>query len=1133
METAEELESYLSGALVNNIWGNLPDRATAWSMMRVKGQVPENIEFGETIATDLAEYGFSILRAALLLTEKKGNRQLAQAAYNSAGKSFESLILNTFDGDPHIGFFRVIAGACYHLSGYSAIAYSILNKGIQQEENNAPCEIALSYLILRDLNKLRQFTRSILGDEDNSDSSLANDLYLEEIEMEDAVSVILNNSICKGLAYFDFALKTGNGEIFNQSQNYFRIAVSLAAHCSTVTLWWIAKLAANLTDDLWQSTLHNQLPLTPPKGGEDTYDHLRNLFISQLYGRKVAEVELWPSQLNAAARCGNIDDDLIIALPTSAGKTRIAEMAALMTLSTKKRVLIVTPLRSLSAQTERSFRKTFSPLGFSVSSLYGASGISTFENDALKGHSIVITTPEKLDFALRNDTSILDDIGLIVLDEGHMIGISEREIRYEILVQRLLKRPDATERRIVCLSAILPDGNNLNELTQWIRNDEPGNAVKLAWRPTRQLFGTLVWNGKSAILNYDHKKEQPFILKFIEQNHPTKQTLLRPASLHDLTIYAAWGFAKQDKKTLIFISQANWVEKFGLTAIELVKKGYLPNPLKKPEIIARCVEVGKEWLGATHPAVKCLEIGVAIHHGNLPNQFLREVELLIATDAITVTIASPTLSQGLNINASVLLVPYLHRAGELLKGEEFANVAGRAGRAFVDVEGLVVHVIFDKYSKRKKDWKKVVSDARHRELTSGLMQVIQQALIKLSRNGVLKVEDAFEYLSNSREAWYTTENGELADSISTLESDIEKLDAMILSLVEALDSNEDDLPHLIDQALSGSLWARQIERYPNKFKITQLNLLTARAKLIWKFTTLQTRKGHFCMGVGLDTGLTLDAISDELDQTLDKADLAALTGNRIDLCDALIHLGGHLLNIQPFKPNIISDRWKELLVSWVNGVEIDLIGPANMPILEDHFSYRLVWAIEALRMRRLASGWEPEFPTGGGAACVENGVPNFMSAILIRAGLPSRHTAMLAIQRGEADFIDRRGMLQWMDSVIIGKLTERDDWPSADTAPLWKRFHAEMLNPDLRRWRKSEFTHEKLVPQDDPIPDGLYRFEIDKENIAWICTPDFFRIAAFKRKVSQTGKGLSYVRVWGNGEFSHIVRFGEGKLKWF
>jgi replicative superfamily II helicase len=58
-----------------------------------------------------------------------------------------------------------------------------------------------------------------------------------------------------------------------------------------------------------------------------------------LFCRKNAEVELWPSQREAARRSANVTDDLVVALPTSAGKTRVAEIAALMTLAAERRVL--------------------------------------------------------------------------------------------------------------------------------------------------------------------------------------------------------------------------------------------------------------------------------------------------------------------------------------------------------------------------------------------------------------------------------------------------------------------------------------------------------------------------------------------------------------------------------------------------------------------------------------------------------------------------------------------------------------------------------------------------------------------------------------------------------------------------
>ncbi len=75
--------------------------------------------------------------------------------------------------------------------------------------------------------------------------------------------------------------------------------------------------------------------------------------------------------------------------------------------------------------------------------------------------------------------------------------------------------------------------------------------------------------------------------------------------------------------------------------------------------------------------------------------FLRAIERLLKDQLVKVTIASPTLAQGLNLSATTVLFYSLTRSGVLISGEEFANVAGRAGRAFVDVEGQVLCTIWE------------------------------------------------------------------------------------------------------------------------------------------------------------------------------------------------------------------------------------------------------------------------------------------------------------------------------------------------------------------------------------------------------------------------------------------------------
>nr|WP_258865308.1 DEAD/DEAH box helicase [Chromobacterium violaceum] len=851
-----------------------------------------------------------------------------------------------------------------------------------------------------------------------------------------------------------------------------------------------------------------------------------------------------------------------MALPTSAGKTRVAEIATLMTLSLARRVLIVTPLRALSAQTERSFRKTFAPLGFSVSSLYGASGLSAGDEDVLRTREIIIATPEKLDFALRSDPSLIDDVGLIVLDEGHMIGPSEREIRYETLVQRLLRRTDAADRRIVCLSAILPSGDELDDLTAWIRSDAPGEPVRSDWRPTRQRFGALTWRNRDARLRLDLDDDGPFLDKFVvEKAAQGKEKKPYPRKNSHLTLFAAWEFASQGKRTLIFSTQANWVESYGKQVVNLCKRGYLETLLEDEAPIARALEVGKEWLGEGHPAVASLKAGVAIHHGRLPSPFLRELEVLLSEGVLKVIVASPTLSQGLNLNAAVLLVPALYRAGEKIKGEEFANVAGRAGRAFVDVEGLIVHVMFDKIDWRKKDWRDLVASAKARTLKSGLIQIVAEILVRLSREGVLDRDDAWEYLANAREAWWSPDEEAAvaerlaagaeydadgdddedsgADEEETIDEEplsqlVERLDATVFGLIEALDADRADLSKLLDEALKGSLWARQIARENEDIAPLHKKVFEARADLIWRTTTTQARRGHFAMGVGLEAGLSIDAMADELAELLDQADGAALRGDVDELADALSGLGERLLFMRPFIPdkaNALPVNWKAILRSWVSGEEIAKIGPQNMRAIEEAFTYRLVWAMEAIRTRRMSLGWSPDTVAGGAAAAVETGVPQYMMAMLIRAGLPSRRAAMAAIEDAKPFFVTPAEMRVWLESDEIAAYTDSGDWPTPDTAALWARFRTEALSGGIQKWSVERY--KRLLDVEGAPPAGLYRIVTDEgDGRTWLATPDYQWVATFKKPAVDPKPSLFSGRLLGNTRLVEALRVGRGKLRW-
>ncbi|AQZ52436.1 ski2-like helicase [Martelella mediterranea DSM 17316] len=901
----------------------------------------------------------------------------------------------------------------------------------------------------------------------------------------------------------------------------------MAGYSGHVSLWWILRLARDLIDDLWSSSLHQIIPLAPKGGASQHFESNRELFIASLLSGRTAQIELWPSQIEAAKRAADPEDDLVVALPTSAGKTRIAELAALTCLSLGKRVLIVTPLRALSAQTERSFRNAFAPLGASVSSLYGASGLSAGDANALENDTIVVSTPEKLDFALRNNPDIIDDVGLIVLDEGHLIGPSEREIRFETLVQRLLSRSDANNRRIVCLSAILPEGEQLDDMTSWIRSDVAGDPVRSEWRPTEQRFGTVEWKGARATLRYDLEADGPFVSNFFTEEPPKGQDhKARPTNFGEVTLFAAWRFAAEEKRTLIFVTQASWVEGFAVRALKLVKGGYL-NPLPAdPDAIQNAVTIGTEWLGENHPAVACLKIGVAVHHGRLPNPFLREVEKLLAAGTIQVTAASPTLAQGLNLNAAVLLAPYLVRSGTLISGEEFANVAGRAGRAFVDTEGLILHVMEDNFAFRKAQWRRLVQSAKVRSLKSGLSQIIDQVVKRLSKRGIARNEDGYEFLANSREDWLIEPDE--ADGIP-IDDLVARLDAIIFGLVEALDADAENLPELLDQALEGSLWDRRMRRLEPGVRRMQLIVLKTRARLIWSSTTAVQRKGYFAMGVGLDTGGKIDEISTELENLLDKADMAALQRDLSELHASLTQLGTQLLTVKPFLQEsgaAMPVGWEEVLLQWLSGAPISEIGGDNTDLIEDAFVYRLVWAIEAIRTRRIAHGWDGGDVANAGmaASCLDTGLPDFRMAMLVRSGLPSRVAAKTVVEELGPAFLDRRELRIWLASEVVAERSKDPEWPSASTAGLWRDFRESYVKHTSQTWSKQLHAIDLAEPG---LFDGPFRIEVDAEGQAHAYSPGYRVKSEIAALEDLPQEGLRYGRPRTEGGFE-AVRIGPG-----
>jgi len=785
-ESVDRLKERLDAATQSGFRERLLDKGLARGMIWQEGITPpDSPAFPDSLTDDLLDYAHAVLNMALRLRSMDPKASL-ERPFLVAGEAIEAAVhrgANGHDG----GFHRVSAAVAFHLARYSARAYSML-PGDVNAANLAPTEIALVRLLRRKLDSLRKLYAGWLLDEEHSDPRIAERLCQDEdFDGVDACSEVIISAFMRALALFDHAITAGEAASATAAKELLQLAAETARDVHAVSHWWTTTLALHLIDELWELSLHHQISQLPPDHDDaQRWAGLRHDYIQRLRVGKRSAIELWPSQLEAVRRAVEPADDLVVALPTSAGKTRIAELCILRALASEQRVVYVTPLRALSAQIERDLAEIFAPLGFSVSSLYGSAGIVSGDAETLREGKIVVSTPEKLDFALRNDNSIIDDVGLIVLDEGHMLGPNEREVRYEALVQRLLLRNDAGSRRLVCLSALFPTPEEMSDLVKWVRQDAPGNPVHSMWRPTRQRFGVLRWMSNAARLDVKVEKESPFVPRFIEAAEPPDESRRRkafPSDKNELTLAAGWRFVAQEKDVLIYCPQRRSVETLGRLVLRCIEHGVLASLGTPNERVRNAMATGTEWLGEKHPAVQCLQHGVALHHGGLPRPFLTEVERLLQSGDCRLTVASPTLAQGLNLSASVLLVPSIWRNKSIIPTAEFANVAGRAGRAFVDVEGLVLHIVWEekkgKANQTVRNWEKLVDEAKAPLIQSGILKLAITIYSRIAAVAEVPVEELVEYVTGNSSAWDFTNAAleKLGLPASEWDRDLASLDA--------------------------------------------------------------------------------------------------------------------------------------------------------------------------------------------------------------------------------------------------------------------------------------------------------------------------------------------------------------------
>ncbi|MGD6980534.1 MULTISPECIES: DEAD/DEAH box helicase [Citricoccus] len=1121
---SDELARQLAAVIDPDFRNRLLARGQAQSMIRRYGILPEGSpEFSPFLDADLLNYGYALLTNGLELLEElerdddvenkaSSQTEVARHAFIQSSYALEAATRNAADAPDNM-FHRLIAGAGSHLGGYAARAFS-LTESSRESGQLTPMELTLADLMMRDLDAIEERTRLLRSSAAVTDDSLLASLSSgadnDAVRRLGPVALLLSENYLSAVSLALFAIEVGDRELLAAALEEIALGEQASMEVNAPGPWWVYRLTRRMLSDLNDTSIGRNIPDVPPTGRDDEvprWRYLRSTFIETLLGRRRSEIDLWPSQLNVVERIFADSRDLVVALPTSAGKTRIAELAILTCLAQRRRTVYVTPLRALSAQTEKILARTFGPLGVRVSSLYGSMGISELDDDMLHSSDIVVATPEKLDFALRSDPSVLDDVGLIVLDEGHMIGASEREVRYEAQIQRLLRRPDASTRRIVCLSAVFPSGAELEDFVAWITKDQPDGLHQETWRPTLQRFGLVEWRDDHAGLAITLGSDQPFIPRYVEAKQPTGRRRNQfPQNQRELVIATAWRLVEEGETVLVFCPQRNSVEPYAREILRLHKQGLISSVLPDHVNLSGVLAVGKEWFGVDHPLLKCLELGVAIHHGALPSPFRREVEKLLHEGQLKVTVASPTLAQGLNLSASAVLFHQLRRGGDLLKGADFSNVIGRAGRAFVDTEGLVLYPIFEQRQRQRRrqrqDWLQLTQGDGGKALNSGLIEVGSALLRRMYvSRGAGPIEPFLEYLTGapnwSLPILQHESEEEQATAATTWTSNLSLLDIGLLSIIGdgAYDADPDAATQVIADALVGSLWDRQLRRHDADVASAARQLIAARVRHLWRTSTPSQRRGWYLAGLGADAGLKLSEVSKQIVDQIERVEIALADEDYVLASDGLVQIATTIFGLDTFTPKVEVVDWKAVLRRWVHGLSLsDLSGDqiANAQFIESDLIYRLVWGMEAARVFEAAQGnILAETLNGTAVTAIETGTFYWSASVLIRSGFDHRLAAVNAVTSTGADFNSAVDMRRWIRE-LPPWYADNKSWPSPESRPAWEEFVSHNRQSLHRQWRRKHLNVSAVTWYGDvPSPRAWLRITALDAGTVQIWSPGF------------------------------------------
>ena len=379
--------------------------------------------------------------------------------------------------------------------------------------------------------------------------------------------------------------------------------------------------------------------------------------------------ELYPPQQDSVDS-GLLDgENILVSAPTASGKTLIAIIAMLNYLSKNNgKIVYLSPLRALAAEKFSEFKK-FESIDFGRKiKVQISTGDYESVDKGLEKSDVLILTNEKMDSIIRHGPDWIEDIGLVIADEVHLIGDQDRGQTLEVVLTKLKLLENKPQ--ILALSATI---TNVDELAEWLECE----IVENEWRPVPLYEG--VYDGGSVIMNDGREFE-------VE------------ASIRGKPVDLGIESVKDGGQSLLFAETRTRSSSLATKASDAILQSLKKKEREELEKISKKILSSNEHTEVVKTLAILVKKGVASHHAGLNPNCRQTVETEFRSGRIKLLAATPTLAAGVNLPARRVVISSISRynsrvgANRPISVLEYKQLCGRAGRPQYDDYGEAIIV---------------------------------------------------------------------------------------------------------------------------------------------------------------------------------------------------------------------------------------------------------------------------------------------------------------------------------------------------------------------------------------------------------------------------------------------------------